>query len=139
AAGGARPHPRTGRPVPEAAAGPVAAGDIGRVGLRRRPVMSGYWHDAAAPRAAFTADGFLRTGDLGWVDDRDRLRLVGRTKEMYVRGGDNGFPVEGEAGLSNQPAGAGGGPPPRVRPGPGERRQGRARRARRAPPPSPPR
>ena len=39
----------------------------------------------------------MRTGDLGWLDDRGRLRLVGRTKEMYVRGGYNVYPVEVEA------------------------------------------
>ena len=56
-----------------------------------------------APAAAFTADGFVRTGDLGWVDDRGRLRLVGRSKEMYVRGGYNVYPVEVEAVLSTHP------------------------------------
>jgi acyl-CoA synthetase (AMP-forming)/AMP-acid ligase II len=66
--------------------------------------MTGYWRDADATRAAFTPDGFVRTGDLGWVDDRGRLRLVGRTKEMYVRGGYNVFPVEVEAVLSSHPA-----------------------------------
>ena len=56
------------------------------------------------PRAAFTADGFVRTGDLGWVDDQGRLRLVGRSKEMYVRGGYNVYPVEVEGVLSSHPA-----------------------------------
>ena len=55
------------------------------------------------PQAAFTADGFVRTGDLGWVDDRGRLRLVGRSKEMYVRGGYNVYPVEIESVLSTHP------------------------------------
>ena len=55
------------------------------------------------PRAAFTADGFVRTGDLGWIDDRGRLRLVGRSKEMYVRGGYNVYPVEVESVLSTHP------------------------------------
>ena len=45
----------------------------------------------------------MRTGDLGWVDDRGRLRLVGRSKEMYVRGGYNVYPVEVEAVLSAHP------------------------------------
>ena len=53
--------------------------------------------------AAFTADGFVRTGDLGWIDDRGRLRLVGRSKEMYVRGGYNVYPVEVESVLSTHP------------------------------------
>src|SRR5260370_9250694 len=82
--------------------------------------MTGYWRDADATRAAFTADGFVRTGDLGWVDDRGRLRLVGRTKEMYVRGGYNVFPVEVEAVVSSHPPGAAGAIPPAADPGIGE-------------------
>jgi acyl-CoA synthetase (AMP-forming)/AMP-acid ligase II len=65
--------------------------------------MSGYWRDPDATKAAFTPDGFVRTGDLGWLDEQGRLRLVGRTKEMYVRGGYNIYPVEVEAVLSTHP------------------------------------
>jgi acyl-CoA synthetase (AMP-forming)/AMP-acid ligase II len=75
----------------------------GEVCLRSDAVMSGYWRDPEATRAAFTADGFVRTGDLGWVDGRGRLRLVGRSKEMYVRGGYNVYPVEVEGVLSSHP------------------------------------
>jgi acyl-CoA synthetase (AMP-forming)/AMP-acid ligase II len=46
----------------------------------------------------------VRTGDLGWVDDRGRLRLVGRTKEMYVRGGYNVYPMEVEGVLAEHPS-----------------------------------
>src|SRR5262249_57064898 len=92
-----RPHPAIELAVLDDDDRPVAAGDIGQVGLRSAAVMSGDWHDAAATRAALTADRVVRTGDLGWVDDRDRLRLVGRTKEMYVRGGGERFPGRGEA------------------------------------------
>jgi acyl-CoA synthetase (AMP-forming)/AMP-acid ligase II len=66
--------------------------------------MSRYWNDPEGTASAFTADGFVRTGDLGWIDDRGRLRLVGRSKEMYVRGGYNVYPVEVEAVLSTHPA-----------------------------------
>jgi acyl-CoA synthetase (AMP-forming)/AMP-acid ligase II len=81
----------------------VAAREIGEVCLRSPAVMAGYWHDDAQTRAAFTDDGYVRTGDLGWVDDRGRLRLVGRSKEMYVRGGYNVYPVEVEGVLSTHP------------------------------------
>ena len=77
---------------------------MGAVCLRSPAVMTGYWRDPEATAAAFTADGFVRTGDLGWLDERGRLRLVGRTKEMYVRGGYNVYPVEVEACLSTHPA-----------------------------------
>ena len=82
----------------------VPDGEVGAVCLRSAAVMTGYWHDPDATTAAFTEDRFVRTGDLGWLDDRGRLRLVGRTKEMYVRGGYNVYPVEVEACLSTHPA-----------------------------------
>ncbi|HSO94605.1 MAG TPA: fatty acid--CoA ligase family protein, partial [Acidimicrobiia bacterium] len=82
---------------------PVGPGSVGAVCLRSPAVMAGYWRDPDATRAAFTDDGFVRTGDLGWVDERGRLRLVGRTKEMYVRGGYNVYPVEVEGVLSSAP------------------------------------
>ncbi len=81
----------------------VPTGEVGAVCLRSAAAMTGYWRDPDATRAAFTADGFVRTGDLGWVDDRGRLRLVGRAKEMYIRGGYNIYPVEVEAVLANAP------------------------------------
>lgn len=84
--------------------GPVGAGEVGEVCLRSGAVMSGYFHDDAATAAAFTADGFVRTGDLGWLDDAGRLRLVGRSKEMYVRGGYNVYPMEVESVLATHPA-----------------------------------
>jgi len=82
---------------------PVPAGEVGAVCLRSPATMTGYWRDPEGTRAAFTADGHVRTGDLGWVDDRGRLHLVGRHKEMYVRGGYNVYPVEVEAVLSTAP------------------------------------
>jgi acyl-CoA synthetase (AMP-forming)/AMP-acid ligase II len=81
----------------------VVPGEVGAVCLRSPAVMSGYWRDPAATAAAFTADRFVRTGDLGWLDDQGRLRLVGRSKEMYVRGGYNVYPVEVEGVLSTHP------------------------------------
>jgi acyl-CoA synthetase (AMP-forming)/AMP-acid ligase II len=82
---------------------PVGGAEIGEVCLRSPAMMSGYWRDPEQTAAAFTSDGFVRTGDLGWVDDRGRLRLVGRSKEMYVRGGYNVYPVEIESVLSTHP------------------------------------
>lgn len=81
----------------------VRDGEIGEVCLRSGACMTGYWRDPEATRAAFTPDRFVRTGDLGMLDDQHRLRLVGRSKEMYVRGGYNVYPVEVEAVLSTHP------------------------------------
>ncbi|HEY3723430.1 MAG TPA: class I adenylate-forming enzyme family protein [Acidimicrobiia bacterium] len=98
-----RPHAAVDLAVLDESDVAAPPGEVGRVCLRSPAVMAGYWRDPDATRDAFTADGFVRTGDLGWVDDRGRLRLVGRSKEMYVRGGYNVYPVEVEAVLSEHP------------------------------------
>ena len=98
-----RPHASVDVSLRDGDGLPVSGHDIGEVCLRSPAVMSGYWRDPEQTRAAFTADGFVRTGDLGWVDDVGRLRLVGRSKEMYVRGGYNVYPVEIESVLSSHP------------------------------------
>jgi len=98
-----RPHASVELRLFDADEQPVADGEVGEVCLRSDAVMSGYWRDPEQTAAAFTTDGFVRTGDLGWIDDRGRLRLVGRSKEMYVRGGYNVYPVEVEGVLSTHP------------------------------------
>lgn len=98
-----RPHASVDVSLRDGAGETVSGADIGEVCLRSPAVMSSYWRDPEQTRAAFTSDGFVRTGDLGWVDDRGRLRLVGRSKEMYVRGGYNVYPVEIESVLSTHP------------------------------------
>ena len=98
-----RPHPSVALALRDGEGVDVPSGDIGEVCLRSPAVMSGYWRDPEQTAAAFTDDGFVRTGDLGWLDDRARLRLVGRSKEMYVRGGYNVYPVEVEQVLSTHP------------------------------------
>ena len=77
--------------------------DDGEVLLRSPTVMAGYWRDPDAT-AATLVDGWLRTGDMGEIDDRGNLRLVGRKKEMYIRGGYNVYPAEVEAVLRDHPA-----------------------------------
>ncbi len=87
--------------------GPAGAerprGEVGEVCLRSSAVMSEYWRDPTAT-AATLVDGWLHTGDLGFVDDRGHLHLAGRTTEMYIRGGYNVYPQEVEAVLSQHPA-----------------------------------
>jgi len=83
---------------------PVPPGEVGAVCLRSPAVMSGYWRDPDATAAALTSEGAVRTGDLGWVDEQGRLRLTGRSKEMYIRGGYNVYPMEVEAVLAEHPA-----------------------------------
>jgi acyl-CoA synthetase (AMP-forming)/AMP-acid ligase II len=78
-------------------------GEIGEVCLASPTTMSGYWRDDAATAMALV-DGWLRTGDLGMIDDRGLLRLAGRSKEMFIRGGYNVYPMEVEAQLASHPA-----------------------------------
>jgi acyl-CoA synthetase (AMP-forming)/AMP-acid ligase II len=78
-------------------------GETGEVCLASPAVMSRYWNDEHATAAAFTPSGAVRTGDLGFVDDHGRLHLVGRAKEMYVRGGYNVFPQVVEQVLAEHP------------------------------------
>ena len=58
--------------------------------------MDGYWNQPAANAAAFTADGYFRTGDVGMFDDKGFLKIVGRKKDMIIVSGFNVFPNEVE-------------------------------------------
>ncbi|MHB8333611.1 MAG: class I adenylate-forming enzyme family protein [Acidimicrobiales bacterium] len=71
----------------------------GELWVRGRNVFAGYWHDSAAT-AAVMVDGWLDTGDVAERDCDGFYRIVGRTKEMYVSGGENVFPVEVERVLT---------------------------------------
>ncbi|HLW17327.1 MAG TPA: fatty acid--CoA ligase family protein [Actinomycetota bacterium] len=66
-------------------------------------MMSGYWHNDAATNAAIDKAGLFHTGDLGRVDEDGNLHLAGRSKEMYIRGGYNVYPVEIEDLLRTHP------------------------------------
>ena len=78
--------------------------DNDEVLLRSAAVMAGYWRDPELTATTLDADGWLRTGDLGELDDNGCLRLVGRTTDMYIRGGYNVHPQEVEAVLLEHPA-----------------------------------
>jgi acyl-CoA synthetase (AMP-forming)/AMP-acid ligase II len=82
--------------------GPLPDGEVGEVWVRSPTTMSGYWRDDGASAHALTRD-WLRTGDLGFIDERGCLRLAGRLKEMFIRGGYNVYPAEVEAVLSDHP------------------------------------
>jgi acyl-CoA synthetase (AMP-forming)/AMP-acid ligase II len=79
-------------------------GEVGEVHLRSGAVMSGYWADPEATAHALPGDGWLRTGDLGRIDETGCLVLAGRAKEMFIRGGYNVYPMEVEAVLGRHPA-----------------------------------
>jgi acyl-CoA synthetase (AMP-forming)/AMP-acid ligase II len=81
----------------------LPAGETGEVVLRGPSVMAGYLDDPTATGQALSPDGWLRTGDLGVVDDRGCLRIVGRAKDMFIVGGFNAYPAEIEDHLLRHP------------------------------------
>jgi malonyl-CoA/methylmalonyl-CoA synthetase len=80
-------------------------GTDSEIQLRGPHVFAGYWNDPAATEAAFTHDGWFRTGDLGTVDPATwHLVICGRTKEMIITGGLNVYPREVEIALEGYPS-----------------------------------
>ena len=94
-----------GRPLPGVRLSILTpnADGVGEIAVRSPTMMSGYWHNDAATRAAIDAKGLFHTGDLGRVDEDGNLHLAGRSKEMYIRGGYNVYPVEIEDLLRTHP------------------------------------
>jgi acyl-CoA synthetase (AMP-forming)/AMP-acid ligase II len=82
----------------------VATGQAGEIVVRGYNVMSGYLNDAEATAAAIDGDGWLHTGDVGFVDSAGNLAITDRLKDMYVSGGFNVYPAEVEAVLRRHPA-----------------------------------
>jgi long-chain acyl-CoA synthetase len=79
------------------------AGETGEVWLRAPNVMRGYFERPAETAAALTADGWLRTGDGGYLDEDGYLFLTDRVKDMIVSGGENVYPIEVEEVLARHP------------------------------------
>ncbi len=94
-----------GRPCPAVDVGLLDADTttgVGEILLRGQSVTTGYWGDGRRHADAFV-DGWLRTGDLGRLDEDGRLYLVDRVKDMINRGGENVFSVEVENALADAP------------------------------------
>lgn len=81
----------------------VAPGRPGEICAKGPQVMRGYWNQPQANAAAFTADGYFRTGDIGEFDAHGLLRIVDRMKDMIIVSGFNVFPNEIEAVVSACP------------------------------------
>ncbi|MFD0367787.1 class I adenylate-forming enzyme family protein [Streptomyces sp. NPDC127114] len=100
-----RAHPTSvGRPTPATEVridAPDAEG-VGELWLRGQSLVRGYWGDEEATRAAFTEDGWFRTGDLARIRD-GRVTVVDRIKDMVLRGGENVYCVEVEGVLHDHP------------------------------------
>ncbi|MCR6476122.1 AMP-binding protein [Variovorax sp. ZS18.2.2] len=100
----------TGLPLPstdvrllDASGLDVEIGQPGEVCVRGPQVMRGYWRKPEANVAAFTGDGYFRTGDIGVFDDEGFLRIVDRKKDMVIVSGFNVYPNEVEAVAAEYP------------------------------------
>jgi fatty-acyl-CoA synthase len=88
--------PETGETVPR--------GEAGEYCTRGFHVMLGYWNDPERTEEAIDADGWMHSGDLATMDDDGYVNIVGRIKDMIIRGGENVYPREIEEFLYTHPA-----------------------------------
>ncbi|QBM29000.1 malonate--CoA ligase [Hydrogenophaga pseudoflava] len=81
----------------------VAPGEIGGIQVKGPNVFKGYWRMPEKTAEEFTADGFFRTGDVGKVDERGYVTIVGRSKDLIISGGYNVYPAEIEGYINDMP------------------------------------
>jgi acyl-CoA synthetase (AMP-forming)/AMP-acid ligase II len=72
-------------------------GEAGEIAIRSAANIKGYWRNPEATKALFTDDGYIRTGDVGYLDEDGYLFIVDRKKEIIIRGGENISAAEVEA------------------------------------------
>jgi malonyl-CoA/methylmalonyl-CoA synthetase len=80
----------------------LAAGEVGGIQVRGPNVFKGYWRMPEKTAEEFTADGFFKTGDVGMVDARGYVTIVGRSKDLIISGGYNVYPAEIEGFINDQ-------------------------------------
>jgi acyl-CoA synthetase (AMP-forming)/AMP-acid ligase II len=81
----------------------LPANQMGEIVVKSPRIMRGYWRDEEKTKKAFTADGWYRTGDMGYKDEEGYIYLAGRSDDVIVRGGENIGPDEVESVLSTYP------------------------------------
>jgi malonyl-CoA/methylmalonyl-CoA synthetase len=82
---------------------PLAQGEIGMIEVRGPNVFGGYWRMPERTKAEFRPDGFFITGDLGMVDAKGYVQIVGRGKDLIITGGFNVYPKEIEGEIDDMP------------------------------------
>ena len=82
----------------------LPTGQSGEIQLKGAMVMAGYWNRPAETAAAFTEDGWLRTGDIGYVDAEGYIFIVDRVKDMVISGGENIYCAEVERVMGEIPS-----------------------------------
>jgi malonyl-CoA/methylmalonyl-CoA synthetase len=81
----------------------LAQGEVGGIEVRGPNVFAGYWRMPEKTRAEFRADGFFITGDVGKIDARGYVHIVGRAKDLIITGGFNVYPKEIESEIDAMP------------------------------------
>ncbi|PAA28915.1 MULTISPECIES: AMP-binding protein [Pseudomonas] len=99
-----RTQPQLESKLINAAGNTVARGEIGELCTRGYSVMLGYWNNPQATADAIDGDGWMHTGDLAQMDEQGYVRIVGRNKDMIIRGGENIYPRELEEFFFTHPA-----------------------------------
>ena len=92
---GLRVHDDQGQPLP--------VGEIGGIQVQGPNVFVGYWRMPEKTKEEFTADGWFKTGDVGKVDERGYVTIVGRSKDLVISGGYNVYPAEVEGVINEMP------------------------------------
>ncbi len=99
-----RVHPHVEIKIVDEEGRTVARGERGELCTRGYSVMRGYWDNDDATRASIDAARWMHTGDLATMDERGYVNIVGRIKDMIIRGGENIYPREIEEYLHTHPA-----------------------------------
>jgi malonyl-CoA/methylmalonyl-CoA synthetase len=92
---GVRVHSDQGSPLP--------SGEIGNIEVRGPNVFKGYWRMPEKTAEEFTSDGWFKTGDVGKIDARGVVTIVGRSKDLIISGGYNVYPAEIEGFINDMP------------------------------------
>jgi malonyl-CoA/methylmalonyl-CoA synthetase len=82
---------------------PCPAGEIGGIEVKGPNVFAGYWRMPEKTQEEFTADGWFKTGDVGRIDERGYVCIVGRSKDLVITGGYNVYPAEIEGLINEMP------------------------------------
>jgi len=95
--------PSTEAAIADDDGGPIALGEVSEICLRGPQVVKSYWNLPGEPAKVFTPNGWLRTGDMGVMDERGSIRITDRKKDMIVVSGFKVFPNEVEDVLTQHP------------------------------------
>jgi fatty-acyl-CoA synthase len=99
-----RAHPHLEIKLIDAGGATVPVGATGELCTRGYSVMQGYWDEPAKTAEAIDAEGWMHSGDLATIDDEGYCNIVGRLKDLLIRGGENVYPREIEEHLFAHPA-----------------------------------